>query len=274
MVENDFSAGEKMSNAPLIIGHRGASAHAPENTLAAFKMTIDAGADGIEFDVQLAKDGVPVVIHDATLKRTGLRPENVADLTSKQLGLVDAGSWFNTKYPKRSNTDFSHEMVPTLAQVLELCRDFGGLIYIELKVNSPDYTSLASAVCDVIRDSPRLSQMIVKSFKLAAIPEVRHHLPEVQTAALFEPTIMDFLRRRKHILAIAREFGADQISLHHSLVTPKLVSLATDAGMPVTIWTADSSKWVKRCRKLGIKALITNDPESLLTKRAAAGSFK
>ena len=103
------------------------------------------------------------------------------------------------------------------------------MIYIELKPNENDFRELSKAVCDVIRSSPLLPQMIVKSFKLAAIPEVRHHLPKVQTAALFAPQIMDFLRRRKHILAIAREFGADQISLHHSLVTRKLVSLATDA---------------------------------------------
>ena len=262
MVENDLFAGEKMSQTPLIIGHRGASANAPENTLAAFKMAIDAGADGIEFDVQLAKDGVPVVIHDATLARTGLRPENVAGLTAKQIARVDVGSWFNIKYPKRTNASFSRETVPTLAQVLELCRDFSGLIYIELKVNVPDFASLAKAVCDVIRSSPQLSQMIVKSFKLAAIPLVRHHLPEVQTAALFEPTIMNVLRRRKHILMIAQEFGAHQISLHHSLVTRKLVALATESQTSVTIWTADNPKWVERCQKLGIKALITNDPVS------------
>ena len=147
---------------------------------------------------------------------------------------------------------------------LEHLKNFSGLIYIELKCTETDFARLARAVCDVVRDSPLLPQMIVKSFKLAAIPEVRHHLPQVQTAALFEPKIMDFLRRRKHILTIAREFGAHQISLHHSLVTRKFVSLATDANMPVTIWTADDPKWIKRCRKLGVGALITNDPARLL----------
>ena len=267
MVENDLSVGKEMRKRPLIIGHRGASAHAPENTLAAFQMAIDAGADGIEFDVQLAKDGVPVVIHDATLFRTGLRPESIAELTSKQLAKIDIGSWFNAKYPKRANAAFSRETVLTLAQVLELCRDFEGLIYIELKVNVPDYVSLATAVCDVIRDSPQLSQMIVKSFKLGAIPEVRHRLPAVQTAALFEPTILDYLRRRKYMIALAHEFGAHQISLHYSLVTRKLTALAAEAQMPVTIWTADNPKWVRRCQKLGIRAVITNDPAKLIASR-------
>lgn len=253
-----------MNDAPLIIGHRGASAHAPENTLVAFQMAFDAGADGVEFDVQLAKDGVPVVIHDATLERTGLRREKAADLTSKELGLIDVGSWFNKKFPKRANPDFAGETVPTLTQVLNLLTESNGLIYIELKCGDTDFESLAKAVCDVIRDSPMLRRIIVKSFKLAAIPVVRCHLPDVQTAALFEPTIMDFLRRRRHILAIACEFGADQISLHYSLVTRNLVSLAAKAQMPVTIWTADDPKWVKRCSKIGIRALITNDPAKLI----------
>ncbi len=256
-----------MTQLPLIIGHRGASAHAPENTLAAFQMAVDVGADGVEFDVQLAKDGVPMVIHDDNLMRTGLRPERVADLTAKQLNKIDAGSWFNVKFPKMAKPEFAKETVPTLAQVLDLLKDFDGLIYIELKAEDTGYRELAAAVCDLIRDSPRLPQMIVKSFKLAAIPEIRHRLPAVQTAALFAPQILDYLRRRKYILALAHEFGAHQISLHHSLVTKKLTALAAEAQMPVTIWTADNLKWVAKCEKLGIRSLITNDPAKLLAKR-------
>jgi glycerophosphoryl diester phosphodiesterase len=253
---------------PLIIGHRGASAHAPENTIAAFRMALDAGADGVEFDVQLAKDGVPVVIHDADLVRTGFANKKIVELTSKELGQVDVGSWFNSKFPKRAAEEFSRETVPTLASVLNLVKGFSGLVYIELKCDDDDFVQLARAVCEVIRDSPLLPQMIVKSFKLAAIPEVRCRLPQVQTAALFAPEIMHFLRRRKHIIAMAREFGADQISLHHSLATGKLVNLAAQAAMPVTVWTADDPKWLHRCRKLGIGALITNDPAKLIVGEA------
>jgi glycerophosphoryl diester phosphodiesterase len=256
-----------MSSPPLIIGHRGASALAPENTLAAFQMAIDAGADGIEFDVQLSKDGIPVVMHDATLERTGRRNDAVADLTALELGQVDVGSWFNDKTPDRARLEFIRETVPTLAQVLERCRPTNGLIYIELKVNVPDYASLAQAVCDVIRDSPQLGQMIVKSFKLDAITEVRSLLPNVETAALFEPSILDLIRRRMYMLEAAQDCGASQISLHYSLITRKLMSHAEKARMPITVWTADDLKWVQRCRKLGIRSLITNDPARLLSER-------
>lgn len=263
MVKNDLFAGEKMTDSPLIIGHRGASAHAPENTLAAFQMALDVGADGVEFDVQLAKDGVPVVTHDDNLNRTGLRPERVADLTSRQLARIDVGSWFNAKYPKRAITEFANETVPTLAKVLKLLKNSTGPIYIELKCDEATYKPLVASVCDLVRDSPMLPRMIVKSFKLAAVSEVRHLLPDVQTAALFEPSIMTILRRRKYIIAMAREFGAHQISLHYSLTTRKLAALAAEAQMPVTIWTADNPKWIERCRGRGIGALITNDPAKM-----------
>lgn len=256
-----------MSLSPLIIGHRGNSAHAPENTLAAFQRAIEDGSDGVEFDVQLSKDGVPVVIHDHSLVRTARRDENVSDLTADQLGKVDVGSWFNAKFPKRARPEFAAETIPTLEQALRLLESSSGLIYIELKCGDHDFVDLAKAVCDVIRRSSALPRIIVKSFKLAAIPEIRHNLPEAQTAALLSPKVMNILRHRKSILAIAHEFGADQLSLHYSLVSRKLASLAADAEMPITIWTADSPKWIKRCRKIGIGAVITNDPARLIGVR-------
>ena len=249
---------------PLIIAHRGASARAPENTPAAFQMAIDAGAEGVEFDVRLAKDDVPVVIHDHDLKRVGSRNERVAGMTSAQLGRIDVGSWFNNRLPKRAQSEFADQTVPTLKQVLDLFEDFDGLIYIELKPRQSDFHKLSQAVCDVIKDSPMLSRMIVKSFKLAVIPAVKLLLPEVQTAALFAPEIMHFLRRREHIVTLAKEFGADQISLHHSLVTPRLCKLAAEAGLPITVWTVDDPRWLLRRSNLKIRALITNDPVKFL----------
>lgn len=256
-----------MTSTPLIIAHRGASAEAPENTLAAFQRAIDADADGVEFDVQLAKDGVPVVIHDDNLTRTGGRNDRVADLTSKQLAKLDVGSWFNAKRPKLAKVEFATEGVPTLERVLDLFAASDGPIYIELKATESTFRPLVAAVSEMIRNSAMLPRIIVKSFRLAAIPEVRCLLPAVQTAALFEPSIMTILRRRRHIIAIAREFGAHQISLHKSLATPKLAKLASDAGMPVAVWTADDPKWIELCRRRGIGTLITNDPARLIAAR-------
>ncbi len=252
---------------PLVIAHRGDSHNAPENTLAAFKMALDKGADGVEFDVQLSRDGVPMVIHDHDLSRTAGTSARVAELTADELSKVDVGLWFNGKYPKRQRPEFRLETIPTLETLLNTLRDISGPTYIELKCGETDYEQTARAVCDVIRDSPLLAQMIVKSFKLATIPAVRHFLPGVQTAALFAPEIMHFVRRKKHIIALAREFGAHQISLHHSLATRKLTALAAEAKMPVTVWTADNTDWIERCRSFRIGSLITNDPAKMLAAR-------
>lgn len=251
---------------PLIIAHRGASAHAPENTLAAFQMAIDAGAEGVEFDVQLAKDGVPVVIHDDGLRRTANRIDRVAELTSEQLGQIDVGSWFNVSSQKRARPEFSRETVPTLESVLKLLSGYDGRIYVELKCDLATFTRLVRAVADIIRSSPLMPQMIVKSFCLAAIPEIRYLLPDVQTAALFEPSMKTALRRA-HIVSLAREVGASQLSLHRLLATPGLLALAARARMPVTLWTIDNPKWIAKAQKLGIAALITNDLAKMLAVR-------
>src|SRR4051794_314397 len=105
MVENDLFAGKEVEHSPLIIAHRGASAWAPENTLAAFEMAMESGADGIELDVRLSRDGVPVVIHDATLRRVGGRNKRVACISAAELTQVDVGSWFNAKYPERAKSE-------------------------------------------------------------------------------------------------------------------------------------------------------------------------
>ena len=99
-------------NVPLIIGHRGSSALAPENTMAAFALALEEGADGVEFDVRLARDGVPVVIHDATLERTALRKGRPEDFDSARLQELDAGTWFNRRFPERARDDYSVRACP------------------------------------------------------------------------------------------------------------------------------------------------------------------
>lgn len=252
---------------PLIIAHRGASKHAPENTFAAFKRAIDAGADGIELDVRLAKDGVAVVFHDASLKRIAGRKGKVSHFTSTELGAIDAGSWFNRYMPKRADPAFQDEIVPTLADTLAFLKDFSGLIYIELKCKEADTGQLAQAVCDVICSSELLPRIVVKSFKLAAIPHLKKFCPEVRTAALFAPKIKNILRKDKHLLDLAEKAGADEISLHYTLATRKLMKKAAKSNLRVIIWTADHPRWIRRALKLGLAAIITNDPARLLERR-------
>lgn len=253
---------------PLIIAHRGASALAPENTRAAFLKAIADGAEGIEFDVRLSKDGAVVVFHDATLARLSDRKNLVSSLNLEELRQIDVGSWFTRRKANRPDDDFSAERIPTLAEILELLKDFEGLLYIELKCREAEVERLSKAVCETISASNLLPQMIVKSFQLEAIPNIRQYCPKAKTAALFAPKIMTILRKEKRLVSIASEIGADMISVHFSLATRKLMKKAGKKNLPVTIWTADNPRWIKRAFDLGLFAVITNNPAVLLAKRA------
>ena len=259
-----------MSRRPLIIGHRGASAHAPENTIAALKMAVDAGADGVEFDVRLAKDGVPVVIHDADLWRVARRRDKVADLYSGELAQIDVGTWFDRMVPERSLAAHSAETVPTLEQVLQTLNNSAGLIYVELKTDASTSDRLVDTACDVIRNFSPLFRIIVKSFDLDALRRLRTRLPDVAIAALFDPSAATVLRRRSALVAMAAACGAGHVSVHWSMATRRLVAAANAAEMPVTVWTVEHPRWIARANEIGIRSLITNDPSKLLTIRDRA----
>jgi glycerophosphoryl diester phosphodiesterase len=269
LVKNDLSAREdlmpRVARRPLIIAHRGASAHAPENTLAAFQLGIDSGADGVELDVRLSKDGVPVVVHDRDLRRLAGRKECVSDLTAKELAAMNVGTTFKGR---RRTSEFAGVGIPTLASVLELFSGSQGIVHIELKIDKKrELKPLVSELCAAIHDSPELPRIVISSFRLTAIAEAKHILPSVRTSALFAPSIMKFIKRRRHMISLARAFGANEVSPYRALVTPKLAHLAGEVGMPVNIWTCDTVKWIDRSRDLGLKAVMTNDPAKLLSYR-------
>ena len=256
-----------INNNPLIIAHRGASASAPENTLAAFQRAIDDKADGIEFDVRLAKDGVPVVFHDSTLKRLAKIKGCVNDFTAAELGGIDVGSWFNKSHPEHAADKFCAETVPTLEVVLNFLREYKNLVYIELKGKESVISELSEAVCSLLKSTNLMPNVVVKSFKLEGVKTTKRILPEVRTAALFEPKVLTILRKKKRILEEAKKCHADEISIHYSLATEKFVRRAREQGFPTAIWTANSRAWVKHAFDAGIKAIITNKPAQLLAKR-------
>jgi glycerophosphoryl diester phosphodiesterase len=276
VVENDIPVGEKFRQLglpihgiakhgrPLIIAHRGASAVAPENTIGAFAKAIDDEAGGIEFDVRLAADGVPVIFHDETLERIAGRQARVSELTSAELSNVDAGTWFNRGHPRAYDPAFFSERIPTLSQTLRFLEGFSGRIYIEVKCDENDVGQLVNALAAVLRDSRLLPQIIVKSFTLSTLPQVRELLPNVRTAALFEPTIVTVLRKKRFIIDLAGEFGADELSLHYSLVSRGLMKQASEKAMSVTAWTVDKPGRARRLAERGVFAIITNDPGKLL----------
>ncbi len=253
---------------PLILGHRGASAVAPENTLAALSRAIKDGADGIEFDVRLSRDQVPVVIHDATLKRTGFIDLPVSEITSAELQEIDVGSWFNQR-AQSSGESYSGEKLPTLAQVFELFSSKSGLLYIEMKCDANDRTALAAAVAGGIKEFRMSNRVVVASFDLYAIAQIKRIASAIRTAALFEPKLSRPIStiRRLRMVDMTCDYGAEEIALHFTLAGPGVIEKARRKGLEIVLWTVDDSKWINRARSLSIKALISNNPGVMVRSR-------
>ena len=239
-------------SSPLIIGHRGASAVAPENTMAAFREAIAVGADGIEFDVRLARDGVPVVIHDSSLRRTGGLNKRVADLSSQEISKVDVGSWFAPR--------FTNESVPSLSELFTLFQSNNASLYLEMKCDSPaEYKPLAEACCQMIEEYSFKERVVVECFQLAALQILKEIDSEIKTAALFDRVFTN-----QSVITRATQIGAMAVALHHRLARRELVEKSKQVGLHVAVWTVDDPAWVQIARDIGIDALITNDPARMI----------
>jgi len=200
------------------------------------------GAAGVELDVRLASDGVPVVIHDATLRRTGLREGIVARMTSGELGQTDVGSWFNRAHPRLAEAEYGRQFVPTLDQVFGLFkkRDTRAeVIYVEMKTDKAEdtYIDLADSVAQLINDHHLRSRVVAVSFNLRLLAWIKLIYPSIATGALFEPRRNPIRMLRKHpMITAAVECGVEQILLHRLVATRRLVDLATESDLrPVSL---------------------------------------
>jgi glycerophosphoryl diester phosphodiesterase len=227
-------------SSPLIIGHRGASAAAPENTLAAFRLAQQQGADGIEFDVQLSADGVPVVIHDDTVERTTNGRGRVSDLTLAQLQTLDAGQG---------------ESIPTLAQVFaEFGTDF--LYNLEIKNDHQTDQGAEKAIAACIRQYGIQAQLLISSFNPAALERIH--------ALLGDEVPLGFL----HMGMIDRYapdwlFPCHTDHPYHEAVDAAYMAWAKEHGYQVNIWTLDDATMARQLINLGVQGLITNTPDWL-----------
>ncbi|HEX8142518.1 MAG TPA: glycerophosphodiester phosphodiesterase family protein [Pyrinomonadaceae bacterium] len=245
---------------PLIIGHRGASALAPENTLIAFARAVLDGADGIEFDVRLARDRVPVVIHDATLRRTGRRDGDVASLTSDELSRIDVGTWFNLRHPARADASYAEATVPALRELFEMFSKGSALLYVEMKCERAESRALATEVVRLVHDFSLQERVIVESFNHDSIVEIKRMDSSIRTAALFEPKMTRPFPSARRLIERALTCRADEIALHRALASRRITEEAGRAGLRTVVWTVDNPSWVGRARRYGTHALITNNP--------------
>lgn len=244
-----------------IIGHRGASGLAPENTLASFDLAARQGAEAFELDVRLAADGVPVVCHDPTLDRTVGRPDAIRDLSSAELAIVDAGARFSPDLGRTFPFRGQGLGVPTLRSVLE--RHPGMPVLIELKEQEA-----AGPVGRLLEELEAAGRCVVASFVPGAI------LP-------FKRSPFAAGASRREILALTLQawFGGARpagVSLYAVPVrykdvipvpTRRFVAAARRLGCPVHVWTVNEVAVAHRLWDAGCAGMITNYPGRLRAAR-------
>ncbi len=248
---------------PLVIGHRGAAAEAPENTLAAFELALNQGADGLEFDVHLSADDTPVVIHDPRLERTTSGRGRVRDFTLGPLQRLDAGSWFNRRFWRRASSSYVGLQIPTLAEVLDLVRRRQCRAYIEIKQGRRIYPRLEERVLKAISDAGVRNLAMVTSF----------HLPTLARLRQLDSTIalgIDFTRP-KRALASARMLRATAILPHWAFAPRGFMARAHAAGQHVLVWDLEQRVWMRRKISDGVDGIITSHPAKLIAVLDRAG---
>jgi glycerophosphoryl diester phosphodiesterase len=256
----------------LVHGHRGARAIYSENTVEGFLYAIEAGADAVEFDVAVTKDGVAVVTHDPHINPgicTGPRPgAAIHDLTLAELREYDCGSLVNRRFPRQRAVPGAR--IPTLSDVLSLAGRCAIQFDIEIKSfpDRPELTpppeAFAQLVLDEIRGHRLESRVAVLSFDFRTLRAMHRLAPEIRLAALWEGEPRPFVET-------ARSADARIASPMFPLVTREQVDAAHQAGLEVVPWTANTPEDWRKLVDAGVDGIITDDPAALIAYLTAEG---
>ncbi len=240
--------------APLVIAHRGDSAHRPENTLAAFAGALEVGATLVELDVQLTADGEVMVLHDVTLDRTTDTRGDVRRMTLAEVRAASAG------YPSVFGGAWAGERVPTLAEVLALVRGRARVL-IEVKgesVTDEVEGGVEAHAVDVVRRLEMVDQVAVISFDHRAVLHLRALAPEITRGHLFGRTTPD------EVVSAARDAGCSLVLPHKSQLSGALSARARSEGLTLATWVVDEPEELLRLLPFGLYGVASNRPGVLL----------
>lgn len=231
----------------FIIAHRGASGHAPENTLAAFKKAIALGATFIETDLQLTRDARFVAIHDDTVDRTTNGQGKVHDQTLAVLRRLDAGSWFGSEY--------NGERIPTLEEILEFTKKNDIVFYLEMKPGGS--WGGEHALVGALRESGEAARVVVISFDPSILASVRKIEPTLMTGVLYDGQLSDPINT-------ALDVGARQAVVRGDLVTPSLIERARKKDLQVVCWTINHPAHIRMLAAAGVDGIMSDYPDRLV----------
>ncbi|MNO39946.1 Glycerophosphoryl diester phosphodiesterase [compost metagenome] len=231
----------------MCVAHRGFSGKAPENTIAAVRMALALPfVRWMEIDVQLTKDGVPVVIHDFSLDRTTNGHGKVKNMDYEHVRRLDAGSW--------KGRAFRGERVPSLKEVLELAS--GRLrLNIELKTSGDMYPGLESAVIDLVNAYGMRDEVVLTSFDAGALQRIKELDPRFRTGLIYDSRSGDPARKLK-------ELDCSFLSISFDRLNPGLAKLLAERGIRVMAWTVNKAKEMRRLAAMHSDIMIcTNRPD-------------
>jgi glycerophosphoryl diester phosphodiesterase len=248
---------------PVNLAHRGASALAPENTIEAFRLAVEAGAGGLELDVHMTRDGHIVVIHDATVDRTTNGTGAVSEMTLEELRRLDAGHNFSPDGGPTRPYRGRGVRVPTLGEVL---REFPGVaVNIEIKAGTP---GIEEKVLGVLREANALGRALVVSTPHDIVKRFRKVSGgHVSTGASRWEIGVFYISSRFRLERLVRPaYDALQVPLRHRglpVVTPRFVRAAHARGVRVDAWTINQADEMRRLLDLGVDVIMTDRPGML-----------
>lgn len=228
--------------------HRGAKGYRPENTMVAFEYAIKLGATGIETDVQLTSDGVPVLIHDESLLRTTGVNKYVKDLSYDEIKSLDAGSWYSPEYKAAT--------IPTLEELLQLAVKHQITLNIELKNGIILYPDLEERVIALVEKYNWASNTVVSSFNHYSLKKFHALAPHISTGILYSEGLVEPWHYAKSI-------GATKLHAFVYAVYPEWVQEAKQYGVEYNVWTANDESQMKALISAGVAGIITDYPDKL-----------
>jgi len=239
---------EKLSlKEKVVIAHRGASGYTPENTLISFLKAIELNADAVECDVHLSKDNIPIVIHDEELNRTTDGKGYVKDYSLKELKSLNAG------YKNRFFDKFKDEKIPTLREVLEVCKNKIGVV-IEIKNGPFFYDGIEDKIVNLIKELDMEEQVIISAFDHLTVKRVKKLNKNLVTAVIFsgcpvKPTLDCLLAY------------ADGLHLEWCYLKPSVVKEAEEDGLFINVWTVNKEEDIRKMFLMNVNGVITDYPD-------------
>jgi glycerophosphoryl diester phosphodiesterase len=233
---------------PAVFAHRGGRKWAPENTLAAFKKSLDIHVDGIELDIHKCKSGELVVIHDESVHRTTDGAGLVKDMTYDQIKKLDAGSWYAA--------EFKNERIPLLSDVLSLV-DGKAVINIEIKNAPVEYPGIDDDLIKLLSSYKYKNKIVISSFDHEILKRIHEKAPQYKLAILLDGLLVDLGKYSAGV-------GAKSWNPGFELIRSDNVVQAHQTGLEVNVWTINKPEQWKSAVEMGVDGIITDNPKALI----------